>query len=510
VIHFAMVLGILVGLGFLNYALDVGKLLDTPHPLLRRVWLALLFLLVYLLAWVGWWLWTLLGAEQESSAHADLDAAWAEATNLLKEARIDISELPLFLVLGRPAGPTEALLKGAQLDLVVERAPRDSFAPLHVYANHNAIFVTCEDASLLAHQAALFAEESETNVTKDEPTEPQEPDETPWAAAGLSGVAGVAVAAAPKQSTLAPAGARSQASLQITAQEQAAGLSFAEAIEPPPPTSAGARPQLLKDTAEVERLTARLKHLCWLIRTERRPYCPLNGVLLLIPFAATGSEAEANQTGLICQRDLTAVQEVMQVHCPVFALVCDMERVTGFREFVDRFPKGHRQRRLGQQFPYVANLTAAEGAKLIEGGVEWVSRELFPSLVYRLMRPEKSVKDKNAPMTEGNARLYRLLCLMRERQKPLSRILALAIVPEVQGPILFGGCYFAATGSLPSRQQAFIAAVFQRLIENQNFVSSEAEERAYRRWMRFGYSALALFVVFLFVFGYLVVFRKES
>src|SRR6267142_4318184 len=71
VIHFAMVLGILVGLGFLNYALDVGKLLDTPHPYLRRIWLSLLFLLVYLLAWVGWWLWTLLGAEQESSAHAD-------------------------------------------------------------------------------------------------------------------------------------------------------------------------------------------------------------------------------------------------------------------------------------------------------------------------------------------------------------------------------------------------------------------------------------------------------
>ena len=132
VIHFAIVIGILAGLGFLNYALDVGKLLDTPHPLLRRVWLPLLFLLVYALAWVGWWLWTLLGAEEESSAHPDIDAAWDQATAALRNAGIDVTEVPLFLVLGNPAGSTALLFRNAQLDLVVDQAGPGSSSPAKV------------------------------------------------------------------------------------------------------------------------------------------------------------------------------------------------------------------------------------------------------------------------------------------------------------------------------------------------------------------------------------------
>src|SRR5690606_25293913 len=43
---------------------------------------------------------------------------------------------------------------------------------------------------------------------------------------------------------------------------------------------------LLKDAAEVERITARLEHLCQLIVAERRPFVPVNAVLMLTPAVA--------------------------------------------------------------------------------------------------------------------------------------------------------------------------------------------------------------------------------
>jgi len=60
VLHVLMVVGILVGLAVINYVFDLDKVLRAPWEWLRRLWLPLLFLLVYVLSWLGWWLWKLL------------------------------------------------------------------------------------------------------------------------------------------------------------------------------------------------------------------------------------------------------------------------------------------------------------------------------------------------------------------------------------------------------------------------------------------------------------------
>ena len=53
----------------------------------------------------------------------------------------------------------------------------------------------------------------------------------------------------------------------------------------------GPRPQIMKNAPEVERCSARLRHLCRLIVRDRRPYCPANGILFLVPFAGAASGA---------------------------------------------------------------------------------------------------------------------------------------------------------------------------------------------------------------------------
>lgn len=495
-IHFAIVALILVGLGFLNYALELEKLLETPLPFLRKVWLPLLFFIVYLLTWLGCWLWVLLGAEEERSVHPDIDRAWAVAVAELEGAGIHLPEVPVFLVLGQPEGTEQALFAGSQLELTLEHIPPDSDAPLRVYASPDAVFVTCAGASLLGQQAQVLLE--------DEPPPPPRVERAASSGDPTGTDPSINLPAVKQGDSIsAEHGAASQMTIgaEVMVAERPAGLKQQPVRVP-----------LLKRTEEVDRLLGRLKRVCYLILSRRRPYCPINGILVLIPYAATRNDADANQTGLICQRDLVAAREVLQVNCPLFALVCDMENATGFREFIDRFPKGHRQRRLGQQFPYVADLNPTVGGQLIDGGVQWICQELFPPLVYRLMRLEKAGgPDKVSSTLRGNMNLYQLLCEVRERRRRLARILSLTIAAETNEAILFGGCYLAATGR-STREQAFIAAVFHRLLENQNFVSWTAgareEETDYRRWVRYGYTALVTFTVSLFAMGFAFISKR--
>src|SRR5262249_25877531 len=59
-------------------------------------------------------------------------------------------------------------------------------------------------------------------------------------------------------------------------------------------------PPLIHDVAEVARLTARLRSLCRLVVRDRRPLCPINGVLVLVPYAATAADDDASQAAAIC------------------------------------------------------------------------------------------------------------------------------------------------------------------------------------------------------------------
>ena len=69
---------------------------------------------------------------------------------------------------------------------------------------------------------------------------------------------------------------------------------------------------------------------------------------------------------------------------------------------------------------------------------------------------------------------------------------------EDVGPPLLGGCYVAGTGADGQREQAFLAGVIRRALENQNAVrwteDALAEDADYRRYAYLGYLALAAFV----------------
>src|SRR2546425_667191 len=77
-LHVLVLALVLLGLFLLNKVLGIAALIPGRLRVLAEFWLPILFLLVYTLAWVGWWLWQLLWAE-ETSYYPDIDEAWDEA-----------------------------------------------------------------------------------------------------------------------------------------------------------------------------------------------------------------------------------------------------------------------------------------------------------------------------------------------------------------------------------------------------------------------------------------------
>jgi len=483
-LHLLVIALVLVGLYFLNSILGIPNLIPGSLRLLAYVWLPILFLLMYTLAWLGWWLWVLWSAEEAASYYPEIDSAWEEAMRTLAQANIRLTDLPLFLVLGRPEGPedttgedkackAEELLfnQAAQLNLVIRQAPQGPGTPIHVYASREAVFVTCAGASLLGRQAAVLsgAVEVEQGVSSSGGDSTDKTLSPNLATAPVKQLVGIVRNIAKKGGQATEDERRLMRRLERRDRQQ---------------------PSLMQDAAAVADLTGRLRHLCRLIARDRQPYCPLNGVLWLIPFAATDSEQDAQNTAEVCARDLQVLRSVLKVTCPQFALVCDLEMASGFREFVQRQSQQDRQRRVGQSFPMGTDLRGQPLADALSGSIHWLCGYVLREWVYRLFRVEGQ-REEAPEVVAGNARLYMLLSEMRESDERLSRILTKGIAAGAEGSLRFGGCYLAGTGAM---QQAFVAGVFRKLLEAQNFVAwteeARSEDTRQSRFAQLGYTLL--------------------
>ncbi len=505
-LHILAVLLVLGVLFVLNRVLGIRALIPRAQ-IVADVWLPLLFLLVYVLAWLGWWLWTLLTADEGPSYYPDIDGAWDEAVRALNQAGMQVTDLPLFLVLGRPEGPegldpgergrkAEEILfqQAAQLPLVVKQVPATPVAPLHIYASRDALYVTCAGASLLGRQAAILA--GEVTSPAREGVGPQEGQ-----------------AEDPADKTLRPDSAPVSVQVMVGIVREVAkrgGAATDEERRALRRLERKERPQiaLLKDQEAVAELTARLRHLCRLIARDRQPYCPINGLLLLVPFAATDSEEDTQNTAEACARDLQTVRGTLKVNCPQFALLSDLEVAAGFREFIGRQDPKDRQRRVGQRFPMGTDLRGQPYAEALDGSIQWLCNNVMREWVYRLFRTEAPGKEEPAAVVASNSKLFLMLSEMWERSDRLSRILTRGLTGSADGSVRFGGTYLGATGQ-EAAQQAFVAGVFRRLTEAQNYVAwteeAKAEDARQNRLANLGYSVLAgLGVAVLAVVGWIV------
>lgn len=476
-LHALVVVLIVLALYAINRRYHLETELLSPLPGLYPYWLPLLFLLMYAGAWLGYWFFRLL-TDPRDGTHPDIDDAWEAALTALDAAGIDPAAVPLFVVIGKPRTDLADFFAATRLPFAVRAEPRADGAPVQVYATRDAVFVACPGASVLCRLADIFVREAKA---AEPPLPPAGFDLLDSPARPLDVAAGDAPVVVPEVG--------------------AARLDALDEWLPLPGVSDV--PSVPAD--EAERLAARLKYLCRLVAERRRPFCPANGIVWLIPIAGTATQAIADRTAGAVALDRAAAEAGLQVHCPAAAVVCDAQDLPGFRDLLRGLPEPlARERLLGRSFPLVPAVPAEKRPEVLFNGIDWVARSLLPGVAYQRFGSE--AEGNGERWSAANGRLWLLLCELHARRAALVRLIGQGIADGGDRPPMLSGAYLAGTG--PAEQdQAFVTGVVKQLIGLQNNVgwtaAALAEERDYRRMTAVGYATAAALVIAVGAFAYL-------
>lgn len=498
-IGFALVAGICVGLYFLQRRIRLGELLQYAPNEVRDYFLPLLFLLLVLFSWLAYGLWRLFAAGDEAAEFPDIHSAWVEAVRRLDSAGQRVGDAPLFLVLGRPASGLDALFLAAGVKEII-RTPTHGEPPIRVYAWDEAIFVVCPGASAWGR----FCMELDN----------------PSAEPGWGGSA-----PANPGATLDPGGAFAGADPMLRAEMEdllressrrelspVESARLRELVEILQTAQGPAKRKVALPEEERIRQTRRLRYLCSLIRRDRRPWCAVNGVLVLVPWAATDSDEVARVGCGVLDAELRAARDVFQQRYPTFALVCDLEEARGFEQFRSGFRSDMLKQRIGQRVPLVPVGEPDEVGALVGNAARWIGLSVLPAWILRFLKLDFGPDTRQTPGSGSahNRNLYLLMHGVFERGPRLAELLARGVPPvggadEYGTAPMFGGIYLAATGR-DTRQQAFVEGVFQRVIESQNAVSwspeALAEDARRRRLANLGYVLLVVLMAAAVGAGY--------
>jgi len=480
---------LLTGLFFLNKLGVVQNNLAKYSPdVLKPIYLPLLFLLLCALSWIGYFWWKLLNAS-DAAEYADIEAAWAEAVAKLRENGVNVTDLPLYLVLGRPEGGDGALFLASQQKIQFT-APKSDAAPVRVFASATALFVTCSGASTWGKFVNRLHDPDATGG--DANTGATDMSKTVMPGQALEGID-------QKDQDEFYELIRLQSDRGLTPAEQVRLHELGGIMK-----SAGGRKRVEVRMGSDEKAEGprRLAYLCRLIAKERRPWCPVNGALVLIPWAALETDDLARTAVGVLSNDLVTVRQTLSMVYAQYVMVCDLERAEGFDEFRRGFSAGELKGRIGQRMPLVPDRPAEEMPEVMETVAEWIRLNVVPAFVLNRLKlewpPEGRKTSRFVPT--ANRRLFLFLHDLFLRSPRLARVLASGVAAGVapdaaadaeQFPLV-GGCYFAATG-LDERSQAFAGGVFQRLVEQQSQDSVSWSDAALREDRKLGVRATALY-----------------
>lgn len=454
--------------------------------------IVVLVLLIPCLVWYALKLWL----EGEPSPFQDIDDVWEKALTAMREQSIVPLETPIFFILG-PAGASRiSEFMNATNQRFSVRVPAGD-GPLHVFANTQGIYIVCGKSCQLGRlldtdrakgagaggdfrgvePARKGFDPSKTmEVSVFDQTDDRTRTATGYPASvkpfGLRGTQTAAQQNEPHGTATPSAGIENRGTMMVD--HLRATAEPAEMIR-----NLSAGPRLA--VADAIDASERLKYLCRVIRRIREPLCPINGILVATPFEilCDGSESVVGELQAAISADTAAIRETTRVRCSVTHLVHAMDKEAGFREFVRRIgPARASSQRIGKGFG-VWNMASPDQLELVVRHACWS----FESWSYLLFREEDGLSRR------GNRHLFGLLCRIRadfqSRLKHLIRS-SYAVEPNANSvakrePLLFSGCYFAATGET-AEHQAFLASVFDKTRELEEEVEwgSEAIEEENR------------------------------
>jgi type VI protein secretion system component VasK len=234
-----------------------------------------------------------------------------------------------------------------------------------------------------------------------------------------------------------------------------------------------------------------MRYLCYLLTQDRRPYCPLNGMIQMVPISWAENQRDLAKLCPAPAKDLQEVLESVQMQCPTLLLVTELEQLSGFSDFLERCGKTDSRfvnSRAGSRFPAGAAVDDEHAGWAVERSLHW-----FRGWVYAILAGDL---DNNA----GNRRLFRLLCGLSDYRQRLQYLLrhCFEFRKEVSQAVRLSGCYFAATGEGSSRQ-GFVQGVLLKVLSEQNEVAwsprrLQRDQRA-RTWAMILFGVAILLII---------------
>lgn len=458
----------------------------------------------------------------EPTRFPEIEFAWQAGLKALEENGLEISSIPLFLILGSSRERQEqVLMQNSGQSFRVEGIPKGP-APIHWYANPDCIFLVCSEVGSLSSLSRKVYEQLNNNT----PTNASEPSGPAYSATSSPPPAASEPEGAQlgtlnldsyAKTTEAPPSPPEPENIQGTMMfdEGAQVTNRPAQMEPQPsPEARKPRPKPAADNQvpfEPVTLSAqenseqrrRLNFLSHKLSQIRFPFCPHNGVLTLLSFRSIElNRDQASELERAVSGDLDVLRSSSQLRSPVSALIVDLEDEPGFSEMVSRVgPQRSFSQRFGRGYSLEKKATAEELAALSQHVAG-----AFEDWIYMLFR------EQDALYRPGNQQLFALLCKIRCRLKGrLTDILADGFGYEegtdgVQNRHLFSGCYFSSLGT-DSGQSAFCKGVFDKLLDEQEQLewTEEADhsEKRYQNYIKLAVGLMMLMTASLVVVGLL-------
>ncbi|MFO0945240.1 MAG: type VI secretion protein IcmF/TssM N-terminal domain-containing protein [Planctomycetota bacterium] len=475
-LEFVLVLVVVGGLFALNVVFDLGRIVEPPPRFrsFRNVWLALLGLLVYLA--VRLFIFILQQLPKPIEEFPDIDEAMAEGLAALAEARVDIRDVPLFLVVGMTPPAEESFQQSSFVGKEIQVHGRG--LPIHWYGNEKGVWVCIPGVSALTQQALL----SSSGATSSAPA--LEDHGKTWGGAAdasstLAGDAGrfATMAGGAQFQTLGAIGGPSAAPAGVAVAREEGYRSPAR--------------RLTNDEKDLAQ--RRLIYFIKSLRDARYPVCSINGVLLVLPYQWTTSPG-FSQLSDCAQVDMSTLQNHLGVKALCLTVFDGIEQSPEFCEYVQRLDKTQLERRCGCGFPPLINPETAD----IERSHGWLI-QYFERQIFELY--QKKLGDN------GNGKLFRLLDILRKSRQNLTRLLHHSFPDDVPEPFYFGGLYFAALAQIGKVQRPFFDGVVAKLVKEHDDIIGWNEQALEedQRYSRLAYTAM-FFVVVLTVLNAALVF----
>lgn len=230
------------------------------------------------------------------------------------------------------------------------------------------------------------------------------------------------------------------------------------------------------DPAHAQKATERLAHVCRKLVFSRQPYCPCNGLIVSAPFERLKCEDSQQGTvlGDATRSDIKTITKELGLRAHALALVHGLDTDEDFRVFVKRMRTVRSPADVDRRVGRGLSTWTATDAETIEKLAD-CSCDAFQKLIYEFF------KQTHALTRVDNGQLYRFLAKIRGKvARNLGQWLEQGFAPtetkdnepvdQLELP-QFAGCYFVAAQPVSAnlaeedRLFAHVPGVFEKIVE---------------------------------------------